>query len=211
MSKCNKLNKAPFRPLVQAALKDTVLPQNACWKQMHCQFSRLEWSEGHPAQAVQCAPTESSLPLPRWPLPPWSQAHTHRPPRVRVHRRERPPGLRPHLGRPAGKDGPGRGSPNSGDRRSRHPGTLPPHALARTPGIPALTPVAPGPAGAPVSQLRRSPPVSRTSRLSGLGIRRRQNNGGSRGQRGDSGGGDGGGKGSGSGGGRSGGDGVCLG
>lgn len=81
----------------------------------------------------------------------------------------------------------------------------------RLPGIPALTPAAPGPAGAPVFQLCRLPPVSRAPKLLGLGTRRRRNNGGSRRQRGDGGGRDGGGKGRDSGGGSSGGDGVCAG
>lgn len=168
-------------------------------------------ARGHSGRGARCAPHESSLPLPGWPLPPGSQARTHRPPRVRAHRRGRPPGLRPHLGRPAGKDGPGRGSPNSRDCRPRHPGPLPPHALARLPGIPALTPAAPSPAGARVSQFRRPPPLSRTPRLPGLGTRRCWNKRGSRRQRGDGGSRDGGGKGSGSGGGSSGGDGVCAG
>lgn len=43
-----------------------------------------------------------------------------------------------------------------------------PHALAR---LPALTPAAPGPAGAPVSQFRKHPRVSRALGSSGLGTR----------------------------------------
>lgn len=172
---------------------------------MHCQFFRLGWPDPRAGQ-FQCVPHETSLPLPGLPLPPWSLARTHRPPRVRAHRRGRPPGLRPHLGRPAGKDGSGRESPNSGDCRPRHPDPLPPHALARLPGIPALTPAAPSPAGARASQFRRPPPLSKAPRLPSLGTRRHRNNGGSWRQRGDGGGGDGGGKGSGSGGGSSSGD-----
>lgn len=133
LSKCNKFNKAPLLPLAQATPKDTLLPGDPRWELMHCQSCRLEWPEGHPSQDAQCAPRKGNLSFSPWPPPPWSRAHTHRPTRVRVHRRGRPPGLRPHLGRPAGKDGPGRGSPNSGDSRALHPGPLPPHTPAPAP------------------------------------------------------------------------------
>lgn len=211
LSKCNMLNKAPLLPLAQAALEDTLLPWDAGWELMHCQFSQLEWPKGHPGQAAQCTPHESSLVLPRWPIPPWSQARTHRPPRVRVHRRGRPPGLRPHLGGRRGKTGRGGRAPTPETADLTTPAPCRPTLWPRLPGIPALTPAAPGPAGALVSQLRRPPPVSKAPRLSGLGTRHRRNNGRSRRQRGDGGGGDRGGKGSGSGGGSSGGDGVCAG
>lgn len=160
LSKCNMLNKAPLLPLAQGALEDTLLPWDAGWELMHCQFSRLEWPKRPSDRAAQCTPHESSLAFPRWPLPPWSQARTHRPPRVRAHCRGRPPGLRPQLGRPAGKDGPGRESPNSGDRRPRHPGTLPPHALAPAPRDSRADPCR--------SRSRRRPGVSTPSAAAGF-------------------------------------------
>ncbi|KAF6099775.1 hypothetical protein HJG60_011512 [Phyllostomus discolor] len=67
---------------------------------------------------------------------------------------------------------------------------------SRLPGIPALTPSAPGPAGAPVSsQLFQLPPVLRAPKLLGVQIRHCRNNGDSRRQRGDGSVGDSGGKG----------------
>nr|XP_038964707.1 translation initiation factor IF-2-like [Rattus norvegicus] len=84
------------------------------------------------------------------------------------------------------------------------------HALARLPRLPALTPATPGPAGAPASQFRKHPRVSRAFGSSGLGTRCRRDNGerglleAAQGQRRR----DRGGKGCGSGGGSSDGDGV---
>lgn len=53
-----------------------------------------------------------------------------------------------------------------------------PHALARLPRLPALTPAAPGPAGAPASQFRKHPRVRRAFGSSGLRAWCRRDNGG---------------------------------
>lgn len=111
-----------------------------------------------------------------------------------------------------GKMGRGGGAPTSETSDVATPAPCRPTLWPRLPGIPALTPSAPGPAGAPVSsQLSRLPPVSRAPKLPGVRIRHCQNNGDSRRQRGDSSSGDRGGKGRDSSGGGSGGDGVCAG
>lgn len=133
MSKCNKLNKAPLLQLAMATPKGYTVARDDGWERMHCQFSWLEWPEGQRGRAAQCAPTKIANSFPA--------GHSRPGPR---------PALTGHLesgliagaarrgsdstwGGRRGKDGPGRGSPNSRDCRPRHPGSLPPHALAPAP------------------------------------------------------------------------------
>lgn len=109
---CTKSDKASLRPLAQAAPKDTRCRR----ERMACQPS----PPGGPGGAQRASP---GWPLLRGYCRP-APAGTHRPPPVRAHRRGRPPGLRPRVGKPAGKDGPGRGTRTPG-RGAGHPGSCP--------------------------------------------------------------------------------------
>lgn len=151
---CTKSDKASLRPLAQAAPKDT-----------RCRRERMACQPSPPGgQEAPSAPRRGG---------PFSAGTAARP----------RPVLTGHLQSGLIAGGARRGSdPAWGSRRGRTdqeggPGLRDaelatpapaPHALAR---LPALTPAAPGPAGAPVSQFRKHPRVSRALGSSGLGTR----------------------------------------
>lgn len=122
LSKCNKSNKVSLQPLAQAASKGTLLPRT----------NGVSILPARGAQEEPRAPRQG-CPFFHWHYLP-DPARTYRPPPVRAHRRGRPPGLRPGVGRPASKDGPRRRNSNS---RAR---SWPPRLLPRTlwPGSPGF-------------------------------------------------------------------------
>lgn len=163
-SKCNKSNKVSLLPLAQADSKDT-----------HCRRGRSPRTNGLsilPARGVQ---EVLSAPRQGGPFSTATAARTR-------------PALTGHLQSGLIAGGARRGSnPARGGRRGRRSGkgrpelrdaelatpAPAPHALAR---LPALTPAAPGPAGAPVSQFLKHPRVFRALGSSGLGTRCHRDN-----------------------------------